>query len=943
VTVTGDPRWPEVRGLFEELVDLSPAERDARLTGVSDAELAVRVRHLLQAEADSGAEGFLETPAGALGIAGGLFDAEGETAPPERIGPYRILRRIGRGGMGEVLLAERADGLFEQRVAIKLLRRGMATDDVLARFARERRILARLAHPHIARLLDGGATDDGRPYFVMELVEGEPITAYCRSRSAPVSERLRLLLDACDAVAAAHRSLVVHRDLKPSNVLVTAGGDVKLLDFGIAKVLRPDDTGEAGDGDAETHTDLRLLTPAYAAPEQILGEPVTAATDVWALGALAYELLAGTLPQKRETRSPAALAAAAASDIVERPSQRVATEPLDRIPVAQPAEADRRRLQRQLRGDLDNVLLMALRREPERRYGSVSALAGDFRRHREGRPVKARPDTLGYRAGKFVRRNRLAVAAAALVAASLVGGLVATARQRARAEANARNATSAARRADAVKEFLIGLFEIADPDQTGGNLPASALLDQAGKRLDTELAAEPDVQADLLDAVARIDRSLGRLEPAEGLARRSLAVRQKILPAGDGAIGRSMATLGAITMDRGKLDEAEKALAQALKTVEAKDGAGSLAAARVRSDYAQVLFWKGDVATAEKLESSVYEAYRAGLGDDNVQTAIHLRNRGVLREEMDRLDEAEADGRASQAVLEKRLGPDHPNLGQSYCNLAVLLDRRGKAEEAEKWFLRSLEVRRKALGPDHRVVGQTQQLLALFYLNQGRLDESEANYRQALVLFRAIEPKHFEVGKCLNGLALVASRRGRYAEAEATLGEVIVLFDEVLGPKHTFSWQARGNRAEQIALQGRLDEAEKIQRDVVAKLVEINGPDSYEAVDAEGRLGETLRKRGRAAEALPLHRKGLEHQRKLYGENHVTVALAEYQVAADLIALGRAEDRAEERTLLDASLEVLEKRTPPHPRLQEIRAASAKWAATGERSAGVIEGGRSSP
>jgi serine/threonine-protein kinase len=825
--------------------------------------------------------------------------------------------------MGEVFLAERADGLFEQRVAIKLLRRGMATDDVLARFARERRILARLAHPHIARLLDGGATEDGRPYFVMELVEGEPITAYCRSRSAPVSERLRLLLDACDAVSAAHRSLVVHRDLKPSNVLVTAGGDVKLLDFGIAKLLGPDDS-EAGEKDAETHTDLRLLTPAYAAPEQILGEPVTAATDVWALGALAYELLTGTLPQKRETRSPSALAAAAASDSIERPSQRVAGVTLDRLPVAQPTEADRRRFERQLRGDLDNVLLTALRREPDRRYGSVSALAGDFRRHVEGRPVTARPDTLSYRAGKFVRRNRLGVAAAALVVLSLVGGLVATSRQRARAESNARVAAANARRADAVKEFLIGLFEIADPDQTGGNLPASVLLDQAGKRLDTELSSEPDVQADLLDAVARIDRSLGRLEPAEGLARRSLAVREKILPAGDGAIGRSLGTLGAITMDRGKLDEAEKQLREALETVETKEGVNSLSAARVRSDYAQVIFWKGDVAKAEKLESSVYETYRAQLGDDAVQTAIHLRNRGLLQEELDRLDEAEADSRASQAVLEKRLGPDHPNLGQSYLNLAVLLDRRGKAEEAEKWFLRSLEVRRKALGADHRVVGQTQQLLALFYLNQGRLDESEQNYRQALALFRAIEPRHFEVGKCLNGLALVASRRGRYAEAEATLGEVIALFDEVLGPKHTFSWQARGNRAEQIALQGRLDEAEKIQREVAAKLVEINGPDSYETVDAEGRLGETLRKQGRTAEALPLHRKVLEHQRKLYGENHVFVALAEYQLAADLIALGRAEDRAEARRLLDGSLAVLEKRSPPHPRLADVRAASAR-------------------
>ena len=255
----------------------------------------------------------------------------------------------------------------------------------------------------------------------------------------------------------------------------------------------------------------------------------------------------------------------------------------------------------------------------------------------------------------------------------------------------------------------------------------------------------------------------------------------------------------------------------------------------------------------------------------------------------------------------------------------MLLDRRGKSEEAEKWFLRSLEVRRKALGPDHRVVGQTLQLLALFYLSQARLDESKANYRQALALFRAIEPKHFEVGKCLNGLALVASRRGRYAESEATLYEVIVLFDEVLGPKHTFSWQARGNRAEQIALQGRLAEAETIQREVAAKLVEINGPDSYEAGGRRGRgsARPCARKAARPRRFRSTARASSTSESST-ARSHVAVALARYQVAADLIALGRAEDRAEARRLLDASLAVLEKKTPPHPRLAEVKAASAR-------------------
>ena len=915
-------RWAEVRALFEEIVDLSPAERKSWLAGVADREVAERVRKLLAADSEAGR--FLETPAVAL--AGGLFDGlaepPAEPPPPDRIGPYRVLGRLGRGGMGEVLLAERADGLFDQRVAIKLLRTGMASDEILSRFSRERRILARLEHPHIARLLDGGATEDGRPYFVMELLEGEPITDFCRSRGLAVDRRLDLLQDCCDAVAAAHRNLVVHRDLKPSNVLVTKDGEVKLLDFGIAKLLGPDDTGEAA---AETRTELRLLTPAYAAPEQILGEPVTTATDVWALGALAYEVLTGTLPQKREGRSAAGLAAVAAEDVKERPSQRVAREPLDALPFPQPTEGDRRRLERRLRGDLDNILLAALRREPERRYASVTALAGDLRRYRDGQPIKARPDTFGYRFSKFVRRNRVGVAAAVLVFASLVAGLAVAAWQARRAEAHAKTAAAAARRAEAVKEFLIGLFEVADPEQaSGGSVTASELLDQAGKRLQSELASEPDVQADLLEAVARIDKGLGRLGTAEDLAKRSLDIRERILPAGDAAIGRSLATLGAVKLSAGKLDQAEKELTRALALLEATDGPDTLATARARSDYAQVLFWKGQAEKAEAIERRAWETYRRVLGDQNPQTAMHLRNLGVLLDELDRVDDAEKAYRDSQAILVEQLGPDHVNLAYSYVNLAVLLGgRRNQPTEAEALYLRTLEIRRKSLGPKHPTVGQALQLTGLFYLNQGRLEESEAAYTEALAVFSGIDPKHFEVGKCKNGLALIASRRGDYARAEKTMQEVEALFREVLGEKHPFTWQVRGNRASQIALQGRLEEAEAMERQVAAKLEELNGMDSAEAVDARARLAETRRRRGHPEEALPVHRQALEAVLKMEGETSTWAAILRFQVAADLLASGRSEDRAEAKALLDQALALLEKQAPPHQRLAEVRAARA--------------------
>ncbi len=923
---TPESRWSEVRRLFEDLVDRTPEERASALASITDADIRADVERLLTADAAAGS--FLDTPAAVL--AGDLIEDLEARSPgaipeaPERIGPYTVVGLLGRGGMGDVFLAERSDGVFSRRVAIKLLRRGMDSEEVLARFHRERRILARLEHPHIARILDGGVSSDGRPYFVMDLVEGLPITKHCKAASATVEERLRLVLDCCDAVSAAHRSLVVHRDLKPSNVLVTGGGEVKLLDFGIAKLLGPD---EADASTAQTRSELRMLTPAYAAPEQVLGEPVTTATDVWALGALLYELLTGTLPFRRDGLAPAALAASVNEEKAERPSARVAAAPPDTLPVESATERVRHRWARRLQGDLDNIVAVALRRNADRRYPSAAALAEDLRRHLDGRPVQARPESFGYRLGKFVRRQRAAVAAAAIVLLSLCAGLAGTTWQARRARQNAGTAAAAARRAEAVKEFLIGLFEVADPDQaSGGSITARELLDQAGRRLQTELKQEPDVQADLLEAVARIDRGLGRLDPAESLAAQSLSIRRRLFSPGDAAIGRSLATLGAVQIGKGALDQAEKGLADALRILETKEGPNSLATARARSDLAQVYFWKGDATRSEKMERQVYQTYRRALGDDNVETAIHLRNVGTLLDELDQLDAAEAAFRSSQAVLERRLGPEHPNLGQSYLSLAELDERRGRFQDAEHLYRRSLEVRKRALGATHPVVGQTLQLSALFFLNQGRLAESEERYREALAIFRGIDPKHFEVGKCLNGLALIASRRGRYAEAEKILLDVDRLFTEVLGEKHPFTWQARNNRAAQISLQGRHAEAEAIMRPALARIIEITGEESGETADARTALGETLRKLKRYDEAVTLHRRAMAVQTKILGESAPGVALLRFQLAADLAEGAREQDRAEARRLFDQSLGVYRKISPPPPRLPEVLLASGNLA-----------------
>ena len=396
-------RFQRCEELFHAALALEGAAREAFLEEAcaTDRGLRAEVERLLSAHARAG--DFIGSPA----VAPPATWAGAEEGAGRRIGPYSIVRELGRGGMGAVYLAERADGQYQHRVALKLIKRGMDTEQVLARFRSERQILASLDHPNIARLLDGGSTDQGLPFFAMEYIEGEPIDTYAGRAGLSVEDRLRLFLQVCGAVAYAHQNLVIHRDIKPLNILVTSEGTPKLLDFGIAKVLHP------GGEETSTVTSMRLLTPEYASPEQVEGRHATTVSDVYALGVVLYELLTGRSPYRLRSRTPQEVVEAVRTTDPERPSQA----------------GDDEKVRRRLRGDLDTILLTALRKEPGRRYQSVEQFGADVRRHLEGMPVLARPDTFGYRAGKFVRRNRVPVAAGSLVVLALVAGTVATAYQ----------------------------------------------------------------------------------------------------------------------------------------------------------------------------------------------------------------------------------------------------------------------------------------------------------------------------------------------------------------------------------------------------------------------------------------------------------------------------------------------------------------------------------
>jgi tetratricopeptide (TPR) repeat protein len=528
-------RWVEVGRLFHAAQELAPEERQAFLSEQcnGDSELRAEVESLLSSLDE--AESFLESP-----IVGSLRT----DIAVRQAGPYELLEEIGHGGMGVVYRAVRRDQGFERFVALKLVKRGMDTDFILRRFESERRILAGLDHSNIARVLDGGSTEDGLPYFVMELIEGRNLLDYCREKGLAVSGRLGLFRQICAAVQYAHQRLVIHRDIKPSNILVTSDGVPRLLDFGLAKVLARD----PGEDVERTQTALRLLTPEYASPEQIRGEPLTTASDVYSLGVVLYELLTGERPYRLKTRSPEEVSDAVLKQEPVRPSTR--------------ARLDR---------DLDSIVMMALRKQPSRRYASAEQLSEDIRRHLERLPVKARPDSFGYRARKFVGRHRLGMAATALVLASLAAGLAVSLYQRDRARLEAAKAQQ-------VSTFLKSLFESSFPRQAAGEKrTAQDLLDAGAARVEKELAHQPEVEASMLALLGSVYVEMGLLRKAEPLLERSLELREKFPGKGGGDLAETLRELGRLKGHQADYRTAEILLRRALRIREALPPSPALA------------------------------------------------------------------------------------------------------------------------------------------------------------------------------------------------------------------------------------------------------------------------------------------------------------------------------------------------------------------------------
>ena len=778
----------------------------------------------------------------------------------DRVGPYRIIREIGRGGMGVVYLAERADGQYEHRVALKVMREHTADADRLARFLHERQILAQLTHPNIAQLLDGGVTDTGAPFFVMEYVAGQPIHAYCDEHALPIEARLELVEAVGAAVQHAHQALIIHRDLKPSNILAfepgaadTGHGTVKLLDFGIAKLLEtlPNEAPRTQAGRA-------LMTPEYAAPEQVRGEAVTTATDVYALGVLLYKLLTGRRPYRLDGASPAAIERIV-SETEPLPPSEAARTPVDG---AKPAEAVDRaaarattpdRLARRLAGDLDTIILKALQKEPSRRYASVEALLDDLRRYRDGQPVQARPDTLGYRTKKFIRRNRASVMAAALVVVSLVGGLTAALWQARIAAAERDQAQLEAAKAEQVTAFFVDLFGAADPSEAQGDtLNAFEVVDRGAAQIEQDLPDQPEVRAAVKASIGQVYQNMGDYERAQPLLEDALDLRRAALGPQHPEVAHSLNDLGVILHYRGEFEAAEARYREALQMRRQGLDAPHEGIASTLNNLGAVLHHQGSLDSAETYYRDALAMRQLLVADDDPELAVNIANVAMIRKYKGDYATADSLLREALAIQRAALGHEHPSVASTLNNIGTTRLEMGDEQGAIDALQEALAIRRTVLGAEHPLVAQSLNNLAAAYERIDRLNQAERLYREALALRRRLfGNEHPALTSTLNNLALVLRTRGELDAAEPLLRESLALRRTFYGDDHPRVARALSNLARLHSDRGAHETALPLYREAL-RIRQQALPGGHEAIAGDQtRLGVSLTALGRYAEAEP--------------------------------------------------------------------------------------------
>ncbi len=813
-------QWQKIGIIFEEALKLDEPERTEFLLNAceGDSEVLSEVRSLIDADTN--------VPSVLKGQASDAINIQPrKNYEGEIIGNYKIIKQIAEGGMGSVFLAERADGQFEQKVALKLIKPGMNSSEIIKRFQFERQILAGLQHPNIARLLDGGLTEENLPYFTMEYVEGENIDEYCNKNNLSINERLKLFEKVCNAIQYAHQNLVIHRDLKPSNIIIKKDGTVKLLDFGIAKVFAEDDSFEQS---VLTRTGLFVMTPEYASPEQIRGETITTSTDIYSLGLILYRLITGEKAYEIKTKSPLELEKVICYTEPSKPSSAIKSlQVKNKIKAKKISHLHKTgldKLIKTLSGDLDNICLMALRKEPERRYSSAEQFQQDIENYLEGRPVAARQNTIYYRTNKFIIRHKIAVISAFSII--LIGATLTTfyfiqlKKERDKAQIEAQ-------KAEQVSEFLKNIFKLSDPyEARGETITARELLDKGAQKINQELSNQPDVKATMLSLIGGVYTNLGLFDKSEILLIKALDLRNKynsnsieeakslrdlgqlytykgeyskadtLLTKAlgiyknnslkeDNNYGWILGNLAWVYKSRGNYSKSESYYKKALKILK-KNKENNEELLTMMNNFALELHEEGNYEDAEKMFDETLELQKKLYGDKpHPEISTTTYNLAELLRDRGKYDEAEKMFKTSLSMDMQLSGPENPDVAYSLQGLASIYKIRGDFNEAKKLFVKVLNMRKKFLGDNHPDVAYAISNIGLLYYAEEKYDSSKKYYERALVLHKKLNgPNHPSVAICLNKLGFINYKKENYKKAENQIKQSMQIIEKSIGTKN---------------------------------------------------------------------------------------------------------------------------------------------------------------
>jgi serine/threonine protein kinase/Tfp pilus assembly protein PilF len=876
-------RWHKIQALFEQVADLNDEERDAQLDRScgDDVDLRESVLSLLMEES-------LDDPLlNAVGAAAeSLLDEYRDRLIGTRVGAYRIVSVLGTGGMSTVYRAERDDSQFQQTVAIKVLQHATLHPRLRSRLHSERHILATLDHPSIARLIDSGDLEDGTPYLIVEYVDGESIDRYCDTRVLFTRERVELFITVCAAAHYAHRNLVVHRDIKASNIFVTGEGAPKLLDFGIAKMLAPESLSHTL---PVTRLQERILTPENAAPEQVLGRPITTATDVYALGVLLYQLLTGRSPYRLLSYSQLQLERAICMDDPARPSQIVVAKlqgesEADRSRISERRGLSPQRLRARLSGDLDAIVAMAMRKEPDRRYPSVEALADDLRRHLKGQPVRARHGDWRYNSAKFMRRNLLPVvgAAAAFVGLLIIALVTLSQNHRIRL---ARDAAAESRdRAQQVSAFMVDVFSKADPfNAQGRETTAKDLLDRGAEEIGRNANLQPEVRAQLLESIGLAYRRQGLYSGAIPLFEQAVEIRRQARPPDNGNLAAALANLSQALRDAGQLAGAEAYIQQALALSET-EAPPSVETADILLQYGFFLLdARSDAARARKQFDDALVVYRSLAGDHRLAVAATLS--AIARTAIWSGDFALGEQYQRQAMnlFRTTVSRNHPDYAVAMTALGYILTQRGKYAEAEQTLNEALQIERSVFGADNQRLASIEAHLGVVYERQGDLKRALASTEDALkITINRLGAGHYMTGYYLDALANLYLHANNLTAAESNARQALAVYEHALPARHLYVSATRLLLGEVLLRRGQLAAAEVELRSALEIESALAGAASWRAARVQASLGWLKILENDAADGEPMLVSAQSQLLTALGPQHpevqrATLRLAEYQ------------------------------------------------------------------